>query len=116
MESSEVIELLAEALATAWLELEQLRNTPWPMPDKVRKELDERDALAETFQTLPESQRVELRQVYTEKLGRASGRNDDLSAPVDAEVLAMIEAAYEVLRRQAIFDPALREAIRRLEP
>jgi hypothetical protein len=115
LESTELIEVLADALAVAWHELESLSGTPWPFPDKVVSELEQRDALVATLASLPDDVKRGLHETYRAALAKAT-RTAELEVPVDREVLAEIEAAYEIARRQSLFDPELRDAIRRLSP
>lgn len=111
----EMVELLAEALAVVWCELAQLEDTPIPLPEEMRKALQERDALAATLKTLPEATRKSLHATYRAQLARAH-RDPELKVPILPEVFARLDASYEVLRRRAIAVPELREAVRRLGP
>lgn len=113
---TEMVELLAEALYVAWGELLALKDTPCPLPDEIVKKISERDALAATFETLPEELKAGLRYTYKAELKKAEYQGSDLSCPVDDEVIARLEADVEVLRRRSMVVPELREAARRLSP
>lgn len=83
-----------------------------PMPDEIRKELEQRDALVATMARLPEALKEQARNVFAEEYAKAV-RHDNGPAPrVDGDVMREIDAAFELMRVARLTDSALDLALR----
>lgn len=111
MDSRDVIGLLVDALGCAEGELDSLAEVRQEYDDDLQKLLDERLILIETMKRAPNSE--QLRGIYAEQRDAGHHHTGDLGKiPVDKEVLRRLDETRDVLRRWAILDDDLRDALR----
>lgn len=93
--NEEELRELCVDLAAALISLSESDCSPieWPMPDEIVEKLHEREALAATMRTLPESERERLRGVYEEEYKK-----------VDLDVPSIELPAETVLHREEMID------------
>lgn len=115
----ELVGVLAAALAIAHDELHALTEEPLrdvPLDESVIKHLRQRDAFVETFGRLNDSAKVtkaQLRKVFEEELGKADRIEvTELHVPQLPEVRDALTEVCELLRRRALVEPSLRDAVR----
>lgn len=88
-----------------------------PIGEALNRELTERDALAATLKTLPEQTRAELRAVFAQEMGREVRLEtvpvtvDDGRYSLERAALKRHDEVMELLRRAALRDQVLRDAL-----
>jgi len=83
-----------------------------PLPDDIRKELEQRDALVETMKRLPPALQPRAREVFVEEFAKAVRLDDGPAPHVDEDVMREIDAAFELMRVARLTDSALDLALR----
>lgn len=68
-----------------------------PLDDDIRKELEERDALAATFARLPDDLRGKARTIFVEELQDGDSRTDEMR--ITEPIAPMTDGAEELLVR-----------------
>lgn len=121
MDAGEALALLVElteALDAAGVELHALAEMEdVPLPDELLKQLEERDAMRATLGRLidesanPRRMRTRGQDIYREEIARAHRSDDAPPMPVNADVLRQLEAMSEALRRRALTDTDLADAL-----
>jgi hypothetical protein len=113
----EVVVALVEALDHAETELVQLGELEVPLPDRLLKQLEQRDAMAATLRRLKPEKRAGYVAVYREEAANVTRTDDGGKVPVSGEAMAEIAGALEFVRRRAVvcrpLDLALRDALLR---
>jgi hypothetical protein len=122
---------VVEALEVAADELDTINGTDaeaWPVPDDLQALLDQRVAALSVLTRLrqadprklgrltSEAWQQRLEQVYVEELAKAHADYTMPGIPVIPETLQQVEHIRETVRRRALSDPALADAIRQIEP
>lgn len=122
---------VVEALEVAADELDTINGTDaeaWPVPDDLQALLDQHVALVAVLKRLREADPARLGQLtreqwnthleraYAAELVNAHAQYTMPGVPVIPETLEQIEHTREGLRRRALSDPALTEAVRAINP
>jgi hypothetical protein len=122
---------VVEALEVAADELDTINGTDaeaWPVPDDLQALLDQRVAVLAVLTRLrqadprklgrltSEAWQQRLEQAYVEELAAAHADYTMPGIPVIPETLQQVEHIRETVRRRALSDPALADAIRQIEP
>jgi hypothetical protein len=112
----DLLVLLVERIDSAQCELKSIAETPLPVPDPLRTELEERDALRATLARLVEDDaalRDRAVAIYREEAAKTA-RGDVACErfPVDAGVLEELAEVEELLRRRRLTFPKLEIALR----
>lgn len=109
---------VARALIMAWEELEQLAVTPVPLPEELLERQHEHEAMLDTLREAPEEWKPRLRGIYEATLARSGSLNgpqwESAPATLLPGVLEGLEAVEELLRRAALVDPGVAEAMRQV--
>lgn len=109
---------VAQALIMAWEELEQLAVTPVPLPEELLERQHEHEAMLDTLREAPEEWKPRLREIYEATLARSGSLNgpqwESAPATLLPGVLEGLEAVEESLRRAALADPGVAEAMRQV--
>lgn len=107
---------VVEALEEAHHELVTLEEMEVPLPDDLRTQLEERDAMAATLTAVTDPElRAQLVASYREHMAKANRYDDAGKVSVSGEVLRTLEAVEESIRRRCVLvrelDLALRGAL-----
>jgi hypothetical protein len=103
---------LHAALEQADVELDEIEQTPQPMPDWVQEALDERLGLLAALRGAPEEWKPRLRELFTAANGREFDWRPMPAYPVDEQVRGRIGEVLELVRRRALLDVHLADALR----
>lgn len=114
----DLVVLLVELLDEAQTELAQLAEMPMPLGDDVLKQLEAHDAMKATLRRLiegsadPQKVRADAEAIYRVEMARATRTDDGPKCPVREELLKELAELGELLRRRAIGDRQLGDALR----
>jgi hypothetical protein len=113
-----LLELVGELHAVLELvdvELDAIACTPQPMPSELEEALTEHEALLAALRAAPEEWKPRLRELYQEAYEDAYKGHDDLPAyPVDKYVVTRLAEVFELVRRRALLDVHLADALREM--
>lgn len=104
-----------KALVVAEQELQQLDRTEMPLPEEVVEQLRERKLMLDAIAAAPGDVVDKLRELYA----KADTELEHFSEPggptvtLMPNVLADVDQVWELLRRAALTEPAVNEALRR---
>lgn len=104
-----------EALVIAENELQQLETTEMPLPEEIIEQLRERRLMLDAIAAAPGDVVDKLRELYAKadaELGQFAGPGGP-TVTLMPNVLADVDQVWELLRRAALTQPAVNEALRR---